>query len=310
MINKIKEDFISGRISKSEFIDAMYLNHKLLFEYVELLKKVDIDSIDINKESVVFTTKEDNIKFISHRADKRTAPFEIMNFGNYESQDANLLYDLISDGDTIFDIGANIGWYSLVFAKKRISSIVHSFEPIIETYESLILNVKLNALKNIICNNFGFSNEARTTTFYTSLHTSVSNSAVNITDDIYAKEVICEVITLDSYAYQRGVKVDVIKCDVEGAELFVYEGGEKTIANNLPIVFTEMLRKWSAKFGYHPNDIILFFSRFGYNCFFVNSNLELQKIMSINNNTPNTNFFFLHPDKHASILNKYESKEH
>ena len=232
-----------------------------------------------------------------------------MNFGNYESQDAVFLYDLITDGDTIFDIGANIGWYSLVFAKKRTSSIIHAFEPIFETYESLLLNVKLNALDNIICNNFGFSNEAKTTTFYTSLHTSVSNSAVNITDDINAKEVVCEVMTLDSYAFQKGVKVDVIKCDVEGAELFVYEGGEKTIANNLPIVFTEMLRKWSAKFGYHPNDIISFFARFGYYCFCVNAKQELQKIEFVNNNTENTNFFFLHPYKHASILNKYESKE-
>ena len=34
-----------------------------------------------------------------------------------------------------------------------------------------------------------------------------------------------------------------------------------------PIIFTEMLRKWAAKFGYHPNDIINYFSNFGYNCF-------------------------------------------
>jgi FkbM family methyltransferase len=307
MIIKNIQKYNTGSLTKTEFIDAMYLQHKYLFEYAELLSNIDIVSIEIKDGQVIFTSKEDQIKFITKKPDKRTAPFEIMNFGDYESQDAKFLYEIIADGDTIFDIGANIGWYSMSFAKKKPSSIIHAFEPLPETFSSLISNININHISNVVCNNFGFSSEAKTLTFYTSAYTSVSNSAINITDDIFAKEIKCEVITMDSYVSKNNINVDIIKCDVEGAELSVFLGGEKTISKNLPIVFTEMLRKWAAKFGYHPNDIIAFFSKLGYKCFHTNENhgLTLSPIASVNNSTVNTNFFFLHPDKHVEIIKKY-----
>ena len=306
IINNIQK-YNAGALTKSEFIDVMYSQHQVLFEYAKLLQNIDIVSIEIKEGNVIFTSKEDQIKFITQKPDKRTAPFEIINFGDYESQDAKFLYEIISDGDTILDIGANIGWYSMSFAKKKPSSIIHAFEPLPETFSSLISNVNINHMSNIICNNFGFSNEAKTLTFYTSAHTSVSNSAINITEDLFAKEVKCVVTTMDSYVSSNNITVDIIKCDVEGAELLVYQGGEKTISKNLPIVFTEMLRKWAAKFGYHPNDIIAFFSKFGYRCFTTSENqiFNLSPISSVSNSTVKTNFFFLHPDKHVEIIKKY-----
>ena len=47
MVEKIKEEFKAGIINKPQFIDAMYGQHQLLFEYVSLLQKVDIASIEI-----------------------------------------------------------------------------------------------------------------------------------------------------------------------------------------------------------------------------------------------------------------------
>ena len=95
---------------------------------------------------------------------------------------------------------------------------------------------------------------------------------------------------------------------MEGAELLVYKGGLQTINAFKPIVFTEMLRKWSAKFGYHPNDIIALFALQGYECFINNGNHQLSEIKEVTESTANTNFFFLHLEKHASILNKYKNQ--
>ena len=308
MIQIVKEDFKGGKLSKPQFIDAMSKQHELLFDYVSLLQTVDISSIEITPDAVVFTTKKDGIKFNCRQADKRAAPFEILNFGEYESEDADLLYQLISNGNTIFDIGANIGWYSLVFSKKFPESIIHSFEPLPSTYRSLTANLALNKVERVTSNNFGFSNEAKTLKFYSSASTSVSSSSQNITEDENAIETICEVITLDSYVAEKNLAIDIIKCDVEGAELFVYQGGMQTLEKYKPMVFTEMLRKWSAKFGYHPNDIISLFARYGYQCFYNNGNNRLALINEINETTSKTNFFFLHPVKHAAILNSFEAK--
>jgi hypothetical protein len=100
------------------------------------------------------------------------------------------------------------------------------------------------------------------------------------------------------------IKVDFIKCDCEGAELLVFKGAKNVIYADKPIVFTEMLRKWSAKFGYHPNDIINFFGELGYSCFY--SNLDkLAQIDEVNDSTIETNFIFLHRGKHKSVIRNF-----
>lgn len=54
-----------------------------------------------------------------------------------------------------------------------------------------------------------------------------------------------------------------------------------------------MLRKWSAKFGYHPNDIIDLFASVGYKCFVIKED-KLRKFARVDEETVGTNYFFLH----------------
>ncbi|HTC00865.1 MAG TPA: hypothetical protein VK705_09300, partial [Ferruginibacter sp.] len=85
------------------------------------------------------------------------------------------------------------------------------------------------------------------------------------------------------------------------------KGALEVLKEYKPIVFTEMLRKWSAKYNYHPNDIIKLFSDKDYSCFFSKNN-SLIRITEITDATEHTNFFFLHKDQHFDIINSYESK--
>lgn len=64
-----------------------------------------------------------------------------------------------------------------------------------------------------------------------------------------------------------------------------------------------MLRKWSAKFNYHPNDIISFLSELGYRCYAL-SKENVQIINEVDENTIATNFLFLHPKKHKKLVKK------
>jgi hypothetical protein len=68
-------------------------------------------------------------------------------------------------------------------------------------------------------------------------------------------------------------------------------------------VFAEMLRKWSEKFNYHPNEIIELFRSIGYGCFHVTNN-KLKEIAEMTDETIETNFFFLHLEKHVNELNE------
>jgi hypothetical protein len=66
-----------------------------------------------------------------------------------------------------------------------------------------------------------------------------------------------------------------------------------------------MLRKWSAKFNYHPNHIIEFFKQLGYSPYVINSRDKLQKFDLVDENTVETNYFFLNNEKHADLIVKF-----
>lgn len=307
MKRTIKEKFKHGELTKPEFIEGMYAEHARLFEYAELLKEVDLSEITIKPEGVYFTSKQDGIKLFCPHNDQRTAPFEIMNFDSYESEDADLLFGVIRNGDIIFDIGANIGWYTISMARRFPDSVIHSFEPLPATFQLLQQNVQLNPFTNIRLNEFGLSDATKTLQFYTSPLTSVSNSAENISGAPEVTITECKVTPMDEYTRNHPVKVDVIKCDVEGAELFTFRGAMETIRRDRPVIFTEMLRKWAARFNYHPNEIIQLLAEAGYQCFVNNGQNRLERIEAVTETTRQTNYFFLHPDAHPYIYDQYVS---
>lgn len=293
------ENYRNGKVSKPDFISRMYKeNHDMLFEYAEYIKDKDIQKIEITDDSVIMTSRELGIKIVCNRYDERIAPIEILNFKNYEKNDSDMIFKLVNDQDTVFDIGGNMGWYSIGLYKVKKEIDIHTFEPIPSTYESLVGNAKINGAK-IKINNFGLSDQKQDLTFYFHKEGSVNASAAIMNEDRENIEVKCHVDTLDNYFHDhRLTKLDFIKCDVEGAELFAFKGGIETISKHKPIVFTEMLRKWSAKFNYHPNEIIELFKNMGYGCYFVVGN-NLKEITVMTDETIETNFFFLHQEKHA-----------
>jgi hypothetical protein len=66
-----------------------------------------------------------------------------------------------------------------------------------------------------------------------------------------------------------------------------------------------MLRKWSARFGYHPNEIIQLLASLGYRCFYASQD-RLIGLLAMDETTKATNFFFLHVDKHRKHIEELE----
>ncbi|KYJ86643.1 FkbM family methyltransferase [Sulfurovum riftiae] len=300
-ISELEHKFFDEKVDKASYISEMYTFHDILFQYSEFIKNRDIQNIEITDGSVIMTSRELGIKIVCNRYDERIAPIEILNFKNYEKSDSDMIYYLVKDGNTVFDIGGNVGWYAIGLYKAKNNVDIHTFEPIPSTYESLVCNAKMNGAK-IKINNFGLSNKKEDLTFYFHKEGSVNASAALMNEDRENIEVKCQVDTLDNYFKEHKLQdLDFIKCDVEGAELFAFQGGMKTIEKYKPIVFTEMLRKWSAKFNYHPNEIISIFKALGYICYYVVDN-KLQEIKIMTDDTIETNFFFLHAIKHKEYI--------
>jgi FkbM family methyltransferase len=301
-INQTIDQFERKIIDKSTFIERMfYEHHSRLFDYVNHLGRTNIKKIEIDDEGVILTSRDRGIRIACSETDHRIAPIETLNFCDYEKDESAMMERLIEDGDTFFDIGANIGWYSINIAAARRAVKVFSFEPIPMTYAQLKKNIEINAIKNISAYNFGFSNQNGEFPFYFYPEGSGNASSSNLTGRADVEILNCKLKTLDHFMTESGQHVDFIKCDVEGAELMVFQGGEKTITRDLPIVCSEILRKWSAKFNYNPNEIFCFFRSIGYGSFTVKG-ASLVKFENMDETTIDTNFFFLHSEKHEKIV--------
>ena len=180
-------------------------------------------------------------------------------------------------GTEIFDIGANIGYNSLMFSDY---GPVYAFEPV---YHKIVdLNIENNKLKHEIHSipvalsnnsenvNMYLPNEVKTTGLR-----NYGGTSIHGTNHSNKIEVTCR--RLDDVYHDQG-KVSFIKLDVEGHEPQVLEGAKKVISKNLPTILVELIDYKNSivpqilkEFGYtekpieRPEKMYLFRSPLHYN---------------------------------------------
>ncbi len=290
----------NSEISKTEYIQSMHDSHRRLFEYSSFLQGSGIERIEILPGELQIVCAG-GVRFAIDPDDLRQPPLEELHFRGFEADEWETFRRLIQPDMTVFDIGANIGWYTVKIGALLPSVRLHAFEPVPDTYRTIWKNVELNRLGNVTLHPFGLSDREGEAEFHFSPASTVAASAANILDLPESARVKVALRTLDSFCAESGLSPDFIKCDVEGGELRVLQGGRETLAKARPILFLEMLRKWSAKFGYHPNEIIDLMIALGYRCF-EQAATGLGPFSRMTEATRSTNFIFLHNDRHSEII--------
>ena len=306
MLKEIKNAFLNKQIEKFDYMGRMYQIHKILYEYADFINKGAVSDITIKDGQVYFTLLSHGIeiKMVCIPYDVTSVPFNFLDFGSYDKEETKFLFDIVKNNQVVLDIGANLGWYTLNWLKRNHDVSVFSFEPLPKIYDKLVQNLVLNDQPTKNAFNFGLSNVNEEVNFFFDTERCGASSMVNLRGTQNIIDVRCTVKRLDDIFPSLGVdRLDFIKCDVEGAEKFVFEGGIETIKKYKPIIFSEILRKWSKKFNYHPNDIIKLFAAIGYDYYIIRNN-KLQQIECVTDDTVETNFVFLNKEKHAEVLLK------
>ncbi len=122
--------------------------------------------------------------------------------------------------DVMIDIGAHIGIISIVYAKLYPNLLIYAFEPVLKNYESLIQNIKLNSITNIIPYNLAVTSDGRDVTiFINEMNTGGSGLGAPDTElSGYYKEKI-KSISLDCiFSMNKIDRCKVLKIDCEGSE--------------------------------------------------------------------------------------------
>jgi FkbM family methyltransferase len=192
------------------------------------------------------------VRFECDLADKVTR--EIYYYG-FNCRDCRVLSRLVRPGQVVLDIGANIGYFSLLFAKwVGAAGAVHAFEPFPETVLRLKRNLELNACLNSIVR----IHELAISDAVGSLSMAVpdqGNSGCNYLRTDGSRTI--EVTTLDAFVQQERLsRVDLIKIDIEGSEVALLEGARETIERFRPVFMIEVNPSALQRFSKTSADLI------------------------------------------------------
>ena len=155
---------------------------------------------------------------------------------NYEK----LLYlKKINKGDVVFDIGANIGYFTVLFSKLcGKNGEIHSFEPVPSTFQKLLQSIE--SFDNVITSNKAAGDSIGLVDIYYNLNDFEKASLIK-SDKLCVEKVKVPIITLDSYFNKSKLdRLDFVKCDVESYEFHAIKGFKNTLLKYKPKLSIEV----------------------------------------------------------------------
>lgn len=160
---------------------------------------------------------------------------------------------LVAQSNTFLDIGANIGYYSVLAQAFNPNVTIHSFEPLPAPFSYLDKNLQLNGAQRATAHRLALSNESGPTTFFYSLNPKFPfiedqlTSTGSLDKDQAARtnmllEASVEQITLDQFVTSKNLPpIDLIKLDTEATEHLVLDGAKNTVDQHRPFIICEVL---------------------------------------------------------------------
>lgn len=198
---------------------------------------------------------------------------EMMNFRAYRH--------FVRQGDTILDIGANVGIHTRILADLTgPHGRVFAFEPTPELFTCLESNTR--NFNNCTCIRKAVCGEDGNLDFGIHAHSCTSNALVTARAAPVAT-IEVNAVSLDAWTNRTGItKVHLVKIDVEGAECAVLTGAATVIAANPDIVFMiEYCPDNLANFGISPGDYFETIRRLGLQCCLMGGDGNIRVITSV-----------------------------
>ena len=213
---------------------------KYLYYYLSNPKNI------IMREQVVSTV--DGIKHICDG--DNYIERSILESGVWEEKETFAVKEVVKAGFVVFDVGANIGYYTLLMSKLvGPSGQVHCFEPTAYAFDRLQKNININT--GLSTSSIKLNKNALAS--HTDKRVDSLESRFSLKYLANDDEEIIEFITMDDYCENEGIeRLDFIKIDVDGYDLDIIEGGRSVFNKYKPIVMAEIcdrvLKKQNANY--------------------------------------------------------------
>lgn len=193
--------------------------------------------------------------FFDH--DKGLFNFDIW---GWDLRELRFLDIFLKPGMVFLDVGAYHGLYSVIAGKKIApDGKVYAFEPTPSHSRRIHHHLYLNQVKNVKVETLALSDQDGISAFHVPTNgvMSVGSLLPSISSRGKLKQIDVRTKCLDHYVKEQEItRIDLVKIDVEGAELLFLEGASKTLQDFHPFLIVEALDVASQPWGYCAKDLL------------------------------------------------------
>ncbi len=186
---------------------------------------------------------EKSVKIYSRGDDYLSTLVYWKGYEGYEGPSIKLFYYLAQKSSVVMDIGANVGYYTLIGASANSKATIYAFEPVPSIYKRLAKNCDLNKLKNTRLINAAVGDSETPIKFYMptgqeiALAGSTKKGWITATDEIEVPS-----LTLDKFKSTEKIpRIDLIKIDCEFHEVEALKGMKNLLKSDKPLIIMEIL---------------------------------------------------------------------
>lgn len=190
----------------------------------------------------------------------------LVNYRRVENWDNHVLAALLQEarpGAVCYDIGANAGYMTLSLANRVPDLELVAFEPLPNLAETLARSVQINGFDKVVVMNVALTDQEQTLDLHLPAHTihaSLKPRGRGTTLKVAG-------LTLDSLVASGVIRPpDLMKVDIEGAEMLLFVGARNVLRTHGPTLVFECDEN-SLRFGHSPADVIAFLREQGYDKF-------------------------------------------
>lgn len=181
----------------------------------------------------------------------------------------------------IVDIGAHIGYYTLIAANLiGKDGKVFAFEPAPDNFALLKKNVELNSYENVVLAQKAVSNKDEITKLFLRPDNTGDHRIYDSGDD--RDFVTVETVTLDEFFKNKESVINIIKMDCQGAEMAILQGMSKILKQNNKLkIITEFWPAGLKGFGFSGKEFLEEFMRYGFRFYNINEQEEKIELIDI-----------------------------
>ena len=225
--------------------------------------------------------------------------------GDMREHGLRLACELLAEGDVVFDVGAHIGKFTSIAAKRvgREGRVV-SFEPVGWSRAVLSRMVRLRGYQQVRVVPAGVSDRSGAGLMSVPLTRDgrpeymLSHIAKVRSEGDRVWEEQVELITLDDYCEQHAIRhVDFIKCDTEGHEGEVFRGATRLLEGAHPTIYCEISANFAERAGQRPDELFLLLRQHGYQAYLADDTGQV--FVPVAGFERDTDYLFIHENRIA-----------